>query len=200
MAGGGGSTGGIGAQSPAVNPPSPMGQAGTAIGNAVGNAFGGAQQPVPAYAQPMVQTGQFGSQPIPVGGAQMPPAGMGFNSVQPGMQQTGQQQFTPEMMANMQQAYQAAQQTPQQPYVFQDDQQRASQAAQNINATGLMALLGGKPTFPTPTAKPTPTAQPTPTAKPAPVAAKPSVVPPRTPPGVANAIKKLAMKNPMGRR
>ena len=58
MAGGGGSTGGIGAQSPAVNPPNPMGQ----IGNAVGGALGGM-----GGQQPMLQTGQFGSQPIPMG-------------------------------------------------------------------------------------------------------------------------------------
>lgn len=60
MAGGGGSTGGIGAQSPAVNPPSPVGQISNQIGNVAGSAFGGAQQP-------MLQTGQFGSQPIPMG-------------------------------------------------------------------------------------------------------------------------------------
>lgn len=246
MAGGSGSTGGIGAQSPAANPPSPMGQAGNQIagqiGNMAGSAFGGAQQP-------MLQTGQFGSQPIPMG--PMPNTGgnvdMGMNYT-PGMQQTGydpnlaamfggpngqqdprmmggdgftpgfgQQQFTPEMMANMQQAFQAAQQAPQQlggqpnPYLAQVEQQqmaqrsqegamRGAQQLQQQSPAGLAALLGGKPMPQTPAAQPAPMARQAPAAQPAPVAAKPSVVPPRTPPAVASAIQKLAMKNPMGRR
>lgn len=44
MAGGGGSTGGIGAQSPAVNPPNPMGQIGDAVGGALGGMGGGQPQ------------------------------------------------------------------------------------------------------------------------------------------------------------
>lgn len=276
MAGGGGSTGGIGAQSPAVNPPTGLGQAGNAVANQIGNigasAFGGAQQP-------MLQTGQFGSQPIPMGnnpafndpytlfsqtpsqipntlrgpmGEMLPdytnsfPAPSGFGAAaaqrmdprmmggegftpgfgQPPMEtptmdsqirdsmqqaQAREQTLSPTQMAEMQQAFQAARQAPQQPFVFQDDQQRAPLVPQNTNAAGLMALLGGKPiqptptAAPTPTAPPTPTAAPTPTARPAPVAAKPvakpSAVPPKTPPAVASAIQKLeAKKKPFGRR
>ena len=46
MAGGGGSTGGIGAQSPAVNPPNPMGQIGNAVGGALGGMGGQPQNPM----------------------------------------------------------------------------------------------------------------------------------------------------------
>lgn len=241
MAGGGGSTGGIGAQSPAVNPPSPMGQAGNAIAGQIGNigasAFGGAQQP-------MVQTGQFGSQPIPMGNnpayngqPQSPMGGMppdyatsfptprGFGQAPqqgPFMggvsapNSPGQMPFNPSMMGGEgftpgfgQQPFMA--QAPQQlggqpnPYLAQIEQQQMGQMAQDAamrgaqqiqqNPAGLAALLGGRST-----AQPTPTAPPTPIAKPAPVAAKPSVVPPKTPPAVASAIQKLAMKSPMGRR
>lgn len=60
MAGGGGSTGGIGAQSPAVNPPNPMGQIGDAVGGALGG-MGGQQQTMPyqpAIGMPGGQGGQ----------------------------------------------------------------------------------------------------------------------------------------------
>ena len=66
MAGGGGSTGGIGAQSPAVNPPNPMGQIGDAVGGALGGMGGQPQNPMGGGN--FVQTGQFGSQPIDMGG------------------------------------------------------------------------------------------------------------------------------------
>ena len=69
MAGGGGSTGGIGAQSPAVNPPSPMGQIGNAVGGALGGMGGQPQTPMGSAQQQMLQTGQFGSQPVPLAGA-----------------------------------------------------------------------------------------------------------------------------------
>ena len=65
MAGGGGSTGGIGAQSPAVNPPNPMGQIGNAVGGALGGMGGQPQNPMGGGN--VIQTGEFGSQPIPVG-------------------------------------------------------------------------------------------------------------------------------------
>jgi len=179
MAGGGGSTGGIGAQSPAVNPPSPMGQAGNAIagqiGNTVGGAFGGAQQPIPAYRQPMFPTGQFGAQPIPVGNNQMPQVDPGFGYI-PGMQQAGQQPLPPDMMAALQQ--------------------------QTAGLGGLAAFLGGSPMPPTSTTQPRPApamspnpGRPVRTDQPTPVETKPSVVPPKTPPAVANAIQKLAAKN-----
>jgi len=66
MAGGGGSTGGIGAQSPAVNPPNPMGQIGDAVGGALGNLGGGQPQ------TPM--GGGFGGEysPNPMGGLERP--------------------------------------------------------------------------------------------------------------------------------
>ena len=66
MAGGGGSTGGIGAQSPAVNPPNPMGQIGNAVGGALVGMGGQSQNPMGGGN--FVQTGQFGSQPIDMGG------------------------------------------------------------------------------------------------------------------------------------
>jgi hypothetical protein len=84
MAGGGGSTGGIGAQSPAVNPPNPMGQ----IGNAVGGALGGQPQN-PMGGGNFVQTGQFGSQPIDMGGGFGSNMGGGFGGM--GSQQQMQQ-------------------------------------------------------------------------------------------------------------
>jgi len=233
-----GSTGGIGAQSPAVNPPSPMGQAGNAVAGQINNmgasAFGGAQQP-------MLQTGQFGSQPIPVGNEQIPsqipntlrgpmgemlpdytnsfpappgfarppmdPRMMGGEGFTPGF---GQQQFTPEMMANMQQAYQASQQPQggmQNPYL-QAAQQAQQAYQQQQSPAGLAALLGGNPTPPTSTTQPRPASamslnpgRPVRTDQPTPAASKPSIVPPRTPPGVASAIQNLAAKkNPFGRR
>ena len=223
MAGGGGSTGGIGAQSPAVNPPNPMGQIGSAVGGALG---GGAQQTTPAYGPSTIQTGQFGSQPIPMGnnpaynsqpqgpmGGMLPdyansfpappsfgqppmdPRMMGGEGFTPGF---GQQLMSPENMAMMQQAAQAARQGQGQGQgqmgLGQAAQTGALTQPQTAGLGGLAALLGGNPTPPTSTARPTPT------AKPAPVAAKPSVVPPKTPPAVASAIQKLAAKKNFFRR
>ena len=243
MAGGGGSTGGIGAQSPAVNPPNPMGQIGNAVGGALG---GGAQQTTPAYGPSTIQTGQFGSQPIPMGnnlayngqpqgsmGGMAPdyattypaPSGFGqspqqpppgFNSVQPGfgqppmetptmdsqirdsMQQAQarEQTLSPTQMAEMQQAFQAARQAPQQG----QGQMGLGQAAQTGALTqqqmsklgGLAALLGGNPTPPTPAVSAPPTARPAPVASKS--TTKTSVVPSKTPPAVASAIQKLAAK------
>lgn len=109
MAGGGGSTGGIGAQSPAVNPPSPMGQVGSQIGNAVGNAFGGmGQQPIPQdlssmggnvdtgmnYTPGMQQTGYNPNLAAMFGGpnGQQYPNMMGGNGFTPGFGQQQQMQ------------------------------------------------------------------------------------------------------------
>jgi hypothetical protein len=243
MAGGGGSTGGIGAQSPAVNPPTTgFGQAGNAFAGQLGNigatALGGTQQP-------MVQTGQFGSQPIPMGNnpayngqpqspmggmppdyatsfptprgfgqapqqgpfmggvsapnspGQMPfnPSMMGGEGFTPGFDQ---RQLTPDMMANMQQAAQAAAQQGQGPMGLGQAAQTALTQQQMSKLGGLAALLGGNP------APPTPAVSAPPTARPAPVASKSttktSVVPPKTPPAVASAIQKLAAKKQAGMR
>ena len=78
MAGGGGSTGGIGAASPAVNPPNTgLGQAGSAVGNAIGGAFNDTQPPGPNN---LLGAPQPGSTPLG--------AGAGFGS-QPNMGQLG---------------------------------------------------------------------------------------------------------------
>lgn len=222
MAGGqAGSTGGVAAQSPAVNPPNPMGQ----IGNAVGNAFGGAQQPIPQDTSSMGGNVDFGMNynpgtlppgygptgfaqlpPLPLGMANMSSAdiakglgqpqvdpGFGYN---PGMQQpgydpnlaamfggpNGQQQLTPDMMAAAQQAMQY-QQTGQNP---------------TGQMSGLAALLGGRSTTPIPAVQPAPQPRPAPVASKS--TTKTSVVPPKTPPAVANAIRGLAARKPMGRR
>jgi len=244
MAGGGGSTGGIGAQSPAVNPPNPMGQIGSAVGGALG---GGAQQTTPAYGPSTIQTGQFGSQPIPMGnnlaynsqpqgpmGGMLPdyansfpappsfgqppmdPRMMGGEGFTPGF---GQQLMSPENMAMMQQAAQAARQGQGQGQMGlgQAAQTGALTQPQTAGLGGLAALLGGSPTPPTPavSAPPPPPPPPPPAApvaaKPAPVAAKrapvaakpvakPFAVPPKTPPAVASAIQKLAAKKNFFRR
>lgn len=77
MAGGGGSTGGIGAASPAVNPPTGLGQMGSAVGNAIGGAFNDTQPPGPNN---LLGAPQPGSTPLG--------AGAGFGS-QPNMGQLG---------------------------------------------------------------------------------------------------------------
>ena len=125
----------------------------------------------------------------------------------------GQQQLTPDMMANMQQKAQAAAQQGQGPMGLGQAAQTALTQQQMSKLGGLAALLGGNPTPPTPAVSAPPTARPAPVAaKPAPVAAKrapvaakpvakPSAVPPKTPPAVASAIQKLAAKKkPFGRR
>lgn len=196
MAGGGGSTGGIGAQSPAVNPPSPMGQAGNAIAGQIGNigasAFGGAQQPIPAYGQPMDnQMPQYPAGGLPMGELQ------NVVQAQPFM---GQPPMEPRMMGGEGYTPGFGQQTQggmQNPYL-QAAQQAQQAYRQQQGPAGLMALLGGNPAPATPTAPPTPTAQPQ--GLPNQIAAKPLLVPPRTPPAVANAIRGLAARKPMGRR
>ena len=85
MAGGGGSTGGIGAQSPAVNPPSPMGQIGNAVGGALGGMGGQPQNPMGGGN--VIQTGEFGSKPIDMGGGV---GGQPPSFTQPYMQGLGQ--------------------------------------------------------------------------------------------------------------
>ena len=245
MAGGGGSTGGIGAQSPAVNPPSPMGQIGGAVGSALGGMGGQPQNPMGGGN--FIQTGEFGSKPIDMGGGVggQPPSftqpymqglgqamqgGMapGFGPAQqqlpfmsslangqPFMGQPpmrldmmggegftpgfNQQPMTPERMAMMQYASEQAQQGQGQMGLGQAAQTGALTQPQMAGLGSLAAaLLGGNPTPPTATAPPTPTAKPTPVA--AKPVAKPSVVPPKTPPAVASAIKKLAARKPIGRR
>jgi hypothetical protein len=199
------------------------------IGNAVGGALGGQPQN-PMGGGNFFQTGQFGSQPIDMGGfgnnSQLgqlgnmaaPPAqsydqylagrspmqqdvqltqdqwqqGQNQNGfMQPGLGQPGFGQQMPQagqMSPSMQQA------NAQKAF----EQMQGGMGQQPAGIAGLAGLLGGMPN------KPTPTAQPAPTAKPAPVAAKPiakpSAVPAKTPPAVANAIKKLATKKPMMRR
>jgi hypothetical protein len=254
MAGGGGSTGGIGAQSPAVNPPSPMGQIGNAVGGALGGMGGQPQNPMGGGN--VIQTGEFGSQPIDMGGGVggQPPSftqpymqglgqamqggmapgfgpaqqQMGFmNSLaggqpfmgQPPMEtptmdsqimdsmqqaQARQQTLSPSQMAEMQQAYQAARQPQGQMGLGQAAQTGALTQPQTAGLGGLAALLGGGQARPAPATAPNP-GRPAPVAtKPAPVAAKPvakpSVVPPKTPPAVASAIQKLAAKKQAGRR
>jgi len=217
MAGGGGSTGGIGAQSPAVNPPTTgFGQAGNAFAGQLGNigatALGGAQQPPPPFmgnfasSQPLSpaniypETMGFGQT------MQQPPRDLGFNSVQPGMggEGFGQQQLTPEKMAMMQYASEQAQQG-QGPMGLGQAAQTALTQQQMSKLGGLAALLGGNPTPPTPTGQPRPAPAMAPNpGRPAPVASKSttktSVVPPRTPPAVASAIQKLAAKKPTAKR
>jgi hypothetical protein len=141
---------------------------------------------LPDYANSFPAPPSFGQPP-------MDPRMMGGEGFTPGF---GQQLMSPENMAMMQQAAQAARQGQGQ------GQMGLGQAAQTGALTqqktaglgGLATLLGGNPTPPTSTARPTPT------AKPAPVAAKPSVVPPKTPPAVASAIQKLAAKKNFFRR
>jgi hypothetical protein len=176
----------------------------------------GQQNPNMTYGQPfMGQPFMGGESPTPSFG--LPPRDLGFNSVQPGMGGEGfdQRQLTPDMMANMQQAAQAAAQQGQRPMgLGQAAQTGALTQSQTAGLGGLAALLGGKPTSPTPAVSappPPPPAAPV-AAKPAPVAAKrapvaakpvakPSAVPPKTPPAVASAIQKLAAKKkPFGRR
>ena len=82
---GGGSTGGIGAQSPAVNPPSPVGQIGGAVGSALGGMGGQPQNPMGGGN--VIQTGEFGSQPIDMGGGV---GGQPPSFTQPYMQGLGQ--------------------------------------------------------------------------------------------------------------
>ena len=105
---GGGSTGGIGAQSPAVNPPNPMGQIGNAVGGALVGMGGQSQNPMGGGN--FVQTGQFGSQPIDMGGGFGSNMGGGMGSQQ--QMQAAQQQAQSQMPQFAQQMPQAGQMSP----------------------------------------------------------------------------------------
>jgi hypothetical protein len=153
------------------------------------NMFGGMP---PDYANSFPAPSGFGA----AAAQRMDPRMMGGEGFTPGFGQP------PQQLGGQPNPYLAQVEQQQMAQMAQDGAMRGAQQLQQQSPAGLAALLGGRSTAqPAQTSPPTPTAQPTPTAKPAPVAAKPSVVPPRTPPGVASAIQKLAAKKPLfGRR
>jgi hypothetical protein len=159
------------------------------------------------------QLGQLGNRFGQLGNmANIPQPEIGMPGGQGGQTQGGMPGFA---QPYGQQMGQMAQQAAQQQAMQQAAQQQAMQQGQvglgqapQAGLESLAALLGGKPTPPmttVPTARPTPMAKPS-VSRPAPVApkpvappmakaaAKPSVVPPKTPPAVARAIQKLAAK------